>query len=50
MAKKQSGLPFDLILGAVTVFPGDPDWDIDLMCVLYFVDFNAEPRIGFVTG
>ncbi len=48
MPKKQSGLAFDSIRGVVTVLPGDPDWDIDSVCVLYLVEFNDAPRIGFV--
>ncbi|MEZ6133875.1 MAG: hypothetical protein R3C53_03085 [Pirellulaceae bacterium] len=42
-------LPFESVRGQLMVFPGDPEWDIDEMFSLHFVEVNGEPRIGFVS-
>ncbi len=38
----------DQISGVLSIFAGDPDWDIDPMCSLYFVNQDGQPRIGIV--
>ncbi len=42
-------VPFESVRGVLLVYPGDPEWDIDGMFTLHFVEWNGKPRIGFVS-
>src|SRR5262245_46500019 len=45
-AHNAPGVPPNSVRGFVVVYAGDPDWDIDPMCFLYFVGEGRDVRIA----